>query len=399
MRPPLLISLIVLTAMLIGCQNKQPTTQPATGIADPSASVDPSVVDPADPNTAPPDDLELLVRKTEAHAHRVTDQMERTGTLNQAAGKTPPPSVLEWMDDSAYRIGKTSSPAALANASATNAPAADPRTLPAQPPDSVSTANTPVAIDDAPKPAPSAIALLTPPAAAPVAPNLAPSLERKLAEQVRDYPKDLAGQLDYQLHQFIQNKPAPDLATLATLPAEDQEIITAVVDGLTNFRSAVQSDPNLLLSRKVKPLIDMGRRLRARADLEVPIVDLCRRVDGFGVYEPIEPRFVAGQERDVIVYCEVENFMSQFSDKSQWETRLAEEVVLYTDADGLPILRDKATVINDLCRNRRNDFFIVRKLRLPANIPVGRYWLKVTVVDQLASRVAEHSIPLTFVAK
>src|SRR5690606_4336714 len=208
-----------------------------------------------------------------------------------------------------------------------------------------------------------------------------------------------AAQLDYQLLQFIQGKPVPDLSRLAALPEEDQEIITAILDGLTNFRNGITADPNLLLSRKVKPLIDAGERLRARSDLEIPVVELCRRVDGYGVYETVDHQFVAGQDRDVIVYCEVENFMSQFNEASRWETRLTEEVVLYTDSDGLPILRDKPTPVADLSRTRRSDFFIVRKIRLPGTIPVGRYWLKVTIVDQLASRVAEHSIPITFVAK
>jgi hypothetical protein len=402
---------------LIGCQDNKSARPPAA--TRPAVSADALLAqkqqrEPAAPGApeagaqgagdapaGPPDDLALLVQKTQAHARRVTEEMHRNGTLEQAAGRQPPPSVVEWMDDSAFRMG-----IAQAARAATTPPAADRPPAPAPgaaPAPEAGTANKAVSIeDDAPAAAAPQVAMLTTPL--PAIPPAAvegggSALERKLEKQVRDYPKDLAGQLDYQLYLFVQGKPAPDLSKLAALADEDQEILNALLDALTNFRGAVQSDANLLLGRKIKPLMDLADRLRARADLEVPVVELCKRVDGYGIYDPVEHRFIAGQDRDIIVYAEVENFMSQFNDKSQWETRLSEEVVLYTDTDGLPVLRDKPTPVPDSCRNRRSDFFIVRRLRLPATIPVGRYWLKVTVVDQLASRVAEHSIPLTFVAK
>jgi hypothetical protein len=155
----------------------------------------------------------------------------------------------------------------------------------------------------------------------------------------------------------------------------------------------------MLISRKIRPLLDLADRLRAQADLVIPTLSICTKVDGFGVYEPIEPaRFTAMKEHPVIVYCEVQNFASQLNGKKLWETRLSQEVVLYTES-GLPVWQDKTENIPDLARNRRHDFFVVKKTKFPSNIAIGRYLLKVTIVDQQASRVAEATIPVQFVAQ
>ena len=224
-------------------------------------------------------------------------------------------------------------------------------------------------------------------------------LDLALSKQIGAHGKDLWAHLDFQLLQFLKDKPTPQLDTLAKLPGEDRELISSVMDGLTNFRNALRADNNMLMSRKVKPLLEMADRVRAQADLTIPAVALCTKVDGFGVYEPIEPaRFTAMKEHRVIVYCEVDNFASHQNDKKLWETRLSQEVVLYTES-GLPVWTDKTETIPDFARRRRHDFFIVKPTKLPGNLAIGRYLLKVTIVDQQANRVAEATIPVQFVAQ
>jgi hypothetical protein len=182
------------------------------------------------------------------------------------------------------------------------------------------------------------------------------------------------------------------------LPGEDRELISSVMDALTNFRNALRADNNMLMSRKVRPILDLADRVRAQADLVIPTLALCTKVDGFGIYEPVEPRFTAMKAHEIIVYCEVENFASHQNGKKMWETKLSQEVVLYTET-GLPVWQDKTESIPDLARNRRHDFFVIKKTKFPANITLGRYLLKVTMVDQQASRVAEATLPVQFVAQ
>jgi hypothetical protein len=173
------------------------------------------------------------------------------------------------------------------------------------------------------------------------------------------------------------------------------------MDGLSNFRNALRSGDNARFSTKVAPLIDMADRLRSQAELNIPTLALCSKVDGFGAYDPIEPaRFVAGKDHMVVLYCEVENFTSRQDSKQLWVTRFQQEAVLYTET-GLPIWEDKTKGIVDMSRNRRHDFFIVKLVKLPANLTVGRYLMKVSVVDQLPSpnRIAEKPLQVQIVSQ
>ncbi len=225
------------------------------------------------------------------------------------------------------------------------------------------------------------------------------SLELALAKRAREDPRDLAAQLDNQLLMFLKDQAVPDAQALGSLPAEDRDVLTVVMDGLSNFRNAVRDDNNMLMNRKIRPLVEMSERLKARSDLSVPTALLCKEVKGYGLYTPIEPaRFEGGITRQVIVYCEVENFSSQINDKQLWETKLDQEIVLYTET-GLPVWNDKKTQYTDAGRNRRRDFFVNKIITLPANLTFGRYVLKVTMTDVHANRVAETSIPITVVAK
>lgn len=225
------------------------------------------------------------------------------------------------------------------------------------------------------------------------------AVHRKLAQQAKDNPKDIAAQLDYQLLQFVRGEAVPQLDNIASLSAEDREVLAAILDGLSNFRNAARADTNMLLSQKVRPILDMADRLRSQSELAIPTLALCTEVKGYGSYDPIEPaRFVAGQEVRAVIYCEVANFTSRNNERKLWETRLTQQAVLYTES-GLSVWQDKSKTITDLSRNRRHDFFIAKLVRLPANLTIGRYLLKVSVVDEQASRVAEAMVPMQIVAQ
>ncbi len=225
-------------------------------------------------------------------------------------------------------------------------------------------------------------------------------MELKFARHIQDYPRDLWAHLDFQLLHFLRDEQTPQLDALTALPLEDRELIATVMDGMTNFRNTLRADSNTQLSKKIRPLLELADRLRSQADLNIPVATLCTKVDAFGVYEPIDPmRFVAGKEHQAIVYCEIENFASTpLADKKMWETKLKQEAVLYTES-GMPVWVDKAGDITDHSRNRRHDFFVVKKIMLPAQLTIGRYLLKVTVEDEQVKRVAEQTISLEIVAQ
>lgn len=222
----------------------------------------------------------------------------------------------------------------------------------------------------------------------------------KLSARVREYPRDAAAHLEYQLLQFLRDEPVPDLGAIAALPSEDRELLTTLLDGLANFRNGLRADANMLQSKKVSPLLELSDRLRSQGELSIPVAALCSDVKLFGVYEPLEPaRFTAGgKDNKAILYFEVANFSSQLNAEKKYETRLKQEAVLYAEA-GLAVWRDKEDTVVDKSRNRRHDFFIADIVKLPETLPMGRYLLKVTVTDLHVNRVAEATVPVEIVAQ
>ena len=219
----------------------------------------------------------------------------------------------------------------------------------------------------------------------------------RLAKRAKANPEDPAAQLDYQLYAMLNNGPdAPEatLASAAGLPSDERDVIATLVDGVSNFRSTVAGDPNLTPTQQIRPLQEMVDRLRSGADLTLGTVALCKRVTGFGLYEPLSPaRFPAGVSSQLYVYCEVDNFLPRKTADGQWETRLAQRVSLYT-ADGTVVWEDKARGVSDVCRDRRRDFFTKEPIVLPPTLDAGAYKLKVTVTDRNANKVAESDAPL-----
>ncbi|MCC7351854.1 MAG: hypothetical protein IT446_14940 [Phycisphaerales bacterium] len=392
-------------AMMIvaGCGSSEKThDQPSTALlSSPSQTPLPQRHPPQAPEDVPPEEphsAELLKRRTEKYAQEMRQQMEQHAAPPRQQPESPanPPATApapqpRQTPPTAQVPPAPPAPPALPASPVPSAEANQPAVTP-QPPSSP--APTGSADANSPAAVPQTRELTTPPPATP-----ADALMAKLAQRIRDNPRDVASHLDYQLLRFVQNESVPDLSALASLPAEDRELVSAVMDGLSNFRSTLRSDNNMLLSRKVKPLLDLSDRLRTQTDLTIGAIALCTKVEGFGIYDAIEPaRFAAGREHPAIIYCQIENFASQFNEQKQWETRLTMESVLYTES-GLNVWSDKTTPIVDRSRQRRHDFFVVRMVRIPANLTIGRYLLKVTLVDQQASRVAEATLPIQVVAQ
>jgi len=128
-------------------------------------------------------------------------------------------------------------------------------------------------------------------------------------------------------------------------------------------------------------------------------VELCRRVDGYGVYDPFPSnKFVIRRDRRMIVYVELDNFKTVCTDNGRHEVRLAQEMALYNDADGLEVWRLRQETIRDTSRNQRNDFYTVKMIQMPQWLGVGKYRLKVRLTDLNGSTEAETVVEIQFVA-
>jgi len=134
------------------------------------------------------------------------------------------------------------------------------------------------------------------------------------------------------------------------------------------------SDPEIL----VKAANTLAGRLGSQDPLNVRTFRLCTAVRNWGNYDEFESlQFISGRSHELITYVEVENFTSVQNAQGNYSTRLTQEVELYFDADGTLVYSEPAHAAEDVCRNTRKDFFLVRHIVLPHNLSVGKYQLKV----------------------
>lgn len=127
--------------------------------------------------------------------------------------------------------------------------------------------------------------------------------------------------------------------------------------------------------------------------LQIEAMQLCRRVDSYGVYEPFgTTRFLAGQKNRVLVYVELENFKHEPLDDGRYEVRLEQSVELYDATGETTVWRQGPVQLVDVSRNKRRDFFIVYPIDLPARLPAGGYRLKVRIADKHTGSLCEQTM-------
>jgi hypothetical protein len=135
----------------------------------------------------------------------------------------------------------------------------------------------------------------------------------------------------------------------------------------------------------IDQLNQLSNLLRGRAALTLERACFARRIEGFGVYDPLGPNpvFLAGTDGHngdrAQVYAEVKNFLSKYDGKVH-EIRLTGHLEIY-GADGQfrwgKNYRDDAT----FSLSPRQDFFVSFKF-YPPNLRPGNYILVVEVRDE-----------------
>ena len=220
-----------------------------------------------------------------------------------------------------------------------------------------------------------------------------------------------------QLRQSIQSKPGDAMkkavvAAALSLADPQNDLSTADLADLdAHQRLQVRRFHQLItyLSKKITTgeTTNQDRTLLARinqlVEHEAPIrirrVELCQRVQDYGVYEPFEDHdFMAGRGQAIIVYAELDYFDIEAMADDHYKVRLAQEVILYNESGSLEVWRQPRVNIEDVSRNRRRDFFVVQLIHLPSGLTAGRYRLKLRVTDLADNSSDEDMVPIQIVA-
>ena len=133
--------------------------------------------------------------------------------------------------------------------------------------------------------------------------------------------------------------------------------------------------------------------LESEAPLEISDLRLCRKVNGFGNFDPLDTAACkAGQP--LIVYCEMSGLQYSAAGE-QFHSRLSSRVELVPTSGGDPVWAQSLGSAEDVCRRRRRDYYVNYRIVLADTIPSGVYELRVVQKDEIAGRSTSASIPLT----
>lgn len=335
-------------------------------------------------------------RAAEAEAKRLAEAMARSNAAGEA--QMPEAEVL-WIEPRDETAGGQASHVAGAQADAAAAPtpslipAAEPPAEQAPPSAGQSQTRQTQAEAEPPatrRPAPGDLAALDRDAL----------LDALLARVRRGQGTPLQKALDEAL--LTAADPGRPLDPAAMTPLDE-----AQREQVAQFQSMIQLFRHQLTSASADSGGGVDRRavemalddLFGSMPLTIRTAELCRRVEGFGVYEPFESRtFMAGRDNKMIIYLELEHFTPVEIGNGLHEVRLSQDVALYTDWDGQKVWRHETQQIVDRSRNQRRDFFVVQMITLPARLNVGKYILKVDVTDQHGGSVDGVPIEINLVA-
>lgn len=206
---------------------------------------------------------------------------------------------------------------------------------------------------------------------------------------------------------LLANRPADAVEELQTYDAASRDMLMTLLPmaarvGDGGIDHSTPQETAVLLEQ----LRTLEEVLRPRAALALNRVCFCRKVNGFGHYDPWpdDHVFHAGTAEQrgerMQVYVEVRNFASRLNG-TVYETSLG-GVVEVRDVNDKPISRLDFPPRIDHSQTPRGDYMLNFQFYLPSPLPQGRYTLNVMVKDVLnpatrdaASRNASRSLHFT----
>ena len=144
-------------------------------------------------------------------------------------------------------------------------------------------------------------------------------------------------------------------------------------------------------SSALPQLREATKYLAAATDtLEVRSLAFCTEILAYGQIKPFtNNRFQAGQQ--VILYCEVENFIARKIDAG-FQTHLQGSYDIL-DADNQKVASQLLPADQQTSSNYLRDYFIAYQMHLPQQLPAGNYRLQLTMEDVEGKKYGQTSIP------
>ncbi len=182
-----------------------------------------------------------------------------------------------------------------------------------------------------------------------------------------------------------------DPSLLEQLDPRSREQVARFHQMLAVAYDELAGDDKRTLTRR--EMIEQIDQVFGAQPLAIQALELCRRVDSYGVYEPFAAsRFLSGRQNRVLVYVELENFHHEPTEDGQFTVKLEQSIELYDATGETTVWRQGPIELSDVSRNKRRDFFIVYPVDLPARLTAGGYRLKVRIADKHTGSICEKTL-------
>ncbi len=182
---------------------------------------------------------------------------------------------------------------------------------------------------------------------------------------------------------------------IPALPAGEQDFWAAELHGLgTLLDGARNPDAPSRTAEAKQVLADAASKLGELAPLVVRNLAFCTRVHSYGCFETFASYKFAPEQR-VLLYAEVDNFTSESTARG-YHTSLKSSYQIF-DARGQRVADEELASTEELCQNRRRDFFMVYDFHLPKRIYPGKHTLRLTIEDVKGKKIGDSSIDLEIV--
>jgi len=195
-----------------------------------------------------------------------------------------------------------------------------------------------------------------------------------------------------------------DAETIQSLTEEERMTLQALQDWFLAMESGM-NDQDAVLETVLESLRGLQASLRQTPQFGLAESSLVTRVGGFGDIdewtlknEEEQYNFIAHSGQEIILYLELDGFESRLDGTGRWETSTSQQLVIYSDRDGIPVWREQWQTATDMAGSRRNDYFTAQKIEIPNNLSVGKYQLKVRVRDEFSQSESEATIPFVMTA-
>lgn len=220
----------------------------------------------------------------------------------------------------------------------------------------------------------------------------------ELEAKVTASPNDVDQQVRLRMLYAAIGQDDKAIAPTPGMNTDVQELVGGLMKTLLEARSSGGRDPAASATKQLAAMEELRNSLKSRADLSIPVLAICNRIEDYGRYQTIDPPdFPGGVASKALLYVELANFKSEKMPAGEYRTLLSMRTSLLT-ADGAEVWSEVDDNIQDLAPRPRTEFYLMKPLFLPATLVPGDYVVKTEMEDKLGAKTNSKTTRLRILA-